>query len=159
MDKILTLFLLLFASSLCFSQEWVEKMNNPQTSNFFEIQKAFNQYWEGKTIEKGKGYKQFKRWEHRWENRIKPDGTFYEAGITSEEWQKYLSNHAAPRNVKADWKPLGPNFSPGGYAGLGRIASIAFHPTDLNIIWVGAAGGGLWKSTNGGTTWVTTTDT
>jgi hypothetical protein len=32
--------------------------------NFFEIQEAFNQYWDGKKIEKGKGYKQFRRWEY-----------------------------------------------------------------------------------------------
>ncbi len=159
MVRILTLFLLLSLSSKIFAQEWVEKMNNPQQANFYDIQKAFNSYWNGREIEKGQGYKQFKRWEHRWENRIKPDGTFYEAGKNSEEWQKYLSTHVADRNAKANWQPLGPNTSPGGYAGLGRIASIAFHPTNLNIIWAGSAGGGLWKTTNGGTSWQTTTDT
>jgi photosystem II stability/assembly factor-like uncharacterized protein len=32
----------------------------------------------------------------------------------------------------------------------GRILSIGFHPTDPNIMWVGSASGGLWKTTNGG---------
>lgn len=43
------------------------------------------------------------------------------------------------------WMPLGPkNFS-------GRILCLAFDPTNQNIMWAGAASGGLWKTTNGGT--------
>ncbi|MEY4204806.1 MAG: hypothetical protein RL013_2510, partial [Bacteroidota bacterium] len=45
-------------------------------ANFFDIQRSFNQYWEGKTPEKGKGYKAFKRWEQYWRYRVNPDGTF-----------------------------------------------------------------------------------
>ncbi len=45
----------------------------------------------------------------------------------------------------APWIDLGPkNFG-------GRILSIAFHPTDANIMYVGSASGGLWKTTTGGT--------
>jgi photosystem II stability/assembly factor-like uncharacterized protein len=40
----------------------------------------------------------------------------------------------------------------------GRINSIAFHPTDTNTIYIAAAGGGVWKTTNGGTNWSVTTD-
>ncbi len=32
----------------------------------------------------------------------------------------------------------------------GRVTDLAGHPTDPNTIYVGAAGGGVWKSTNGG---------
>ncbi len=32
----------------------------------------------------------------------------------------------------------------------GRVADIAVHPTDNNTIYVGTAGGGVWKSQNGG---------
>ncbi len=32
---------------------------NQNEYSFYEIQKAFNEYWEDKKIEKGKGYKQF----------------------------------------------------------------------------------------------------
>ncbi|HEX6182155.1 MAG TPA: hypothetical protein VFZ47_12970, partial [Chitinophagaceae bacterium] len=43
------------------------------------------------------------------------------------------------------WIPLAPkNFG-------GRILCLAFHPTNQNIMWVGSASGGLWKTTNGGT--------
>lgn len=32
----------------------------------------------------------------------------------------------------------------------GRTNSIAFHPTDTTIFYIAAAGGGIWKTTNGG---------
>ena len=41
----------------------------------------------------------------------------------------------------------------------GRITAIAAHPTDANTIYIAAAGGGVWKTTNGGTTWTPLTDT
>ena len=41
----------------------------------------------------------------------------------------------------------------------GRIAAVAAHPTDANTIYIAAAGGGVWKTTNGGTTWTPLTDT
>lgn len=35
----------------------------------------------------------------------------------------------------------------------GRVMSIAVHPNNVGIIYVGTASGGLWKTTNGGATW------
>ncbi len=36
----------------------------------------------------------------------------------------------------------------------GRIKSLAIHPSNGNIVWAGAANGGVWKTTNGGATWL-----
>ena len=41
----------------------------------------------------------------------------------------------------------------------GRITGVAAHPTDANTIWIATAGGGVWKTTNGGTNWTPLTDT
>jgi photosystem II stability/assembly factor-like uncharacterized protein len=59
------------------------------------------------------------------------------------------------------WTALGP--APLNSAGptgnvSGRIAAIAAHPTDANTIYVAPAGGGVWKTTNGGTNWTALTD-
>jgi photosystem II stability/assembly factor-like uncharacterized protein len=40
----------------------------------------------------------------------------------------------------------------------GRLAAVAAHPTDANTIYVAPAGGGVWKTTNGGTNWTALTD-
>jgi photosystem II stability/assembly factor-like uncharacterized protein len=42
------------------------------------------------------------------------------------------------------------NIGPAGMSG--RIAAVEVLPSDPNVIWVGAATGGVWKSENGGTT-------
>ncbi len=147
-------------SFVIFAQPWLS--SNIDTSkhlNFFEIQKSFNDYWDGRVIEKGKGWKQFKRWENYWEKRVSADGSFPPSGIILDEVQKYKRTHKKENRVlMANWTNTGPSTSPGGYAGIGRINSIGFHPTDNNIIYAGAAGGGLWQTINGGASWFTNTD-
>ena len=46
-------------------------MQDP-TANFYAVQTTFNNYWAGKTIEKGKGHKAFRRWEAFMEPRVYP---------------------------------------------------------------------------------------
>jgi hypothetical protein len=75
---------------------------------------------------------------------------------------------AAPATAEgagsATWTPLGPSpiqntgANSGTVNASGRIASIAVHPTNSQIIYIGAASGGVWKTTNGGTTWTALTD-
>lgn len=43
------------------------------------------------------------------------------------------------------------NIGPSGMSG--RVASIAAVPSNLNVVYVGSATGGLWKTTDGGLTW------
>ena len=46
-----------------------------------------------------------------------------------------------------NWEWLGP-----GNIG-GRLRAILIHPTNPNIIWVGSASGGIWKTIDGGASW------
>jgi len=58
------------------------------------------------------------------------------------------------------WEGIGPAPILGdrGYAQTGRIDSIAVHPVNANIIYVGAAEGGVWRTTNRGASWTPLTD-
>jgi hypothetical protein len=40
----------------------------------------------------------------------------------------------------------------------GRVTAIAVDPTNANIAYIGGAAGGVWKTTDGGTTWTPLTD-
>lgn len=56
------------------------------------------------------------------------------------------------------WTQIGPAPIPNGQtaptaAVSGRVISIAVHPTNPNIVYVGTAQGGLYRSTDGGTNW------
>jgi len=66
------------------------------------------------------------------------------------------------------WRPIGPQPSApaaGSLAGSsgntsGRVEVIAIDPTDAtgNTVFIGAAQGGVWKTTDGGVTWQSLTD-
>ena len=57
------------------------------------------------------------------------------------------------------WTLIGPSQIATSPTASGRTNTVAIDPTNINIIYVGAAAGGVWKTTNGGTTWTPLTDT
>lgn len=57
------------------------------------------------------------------------------------------------------WKPVGPSpIQDGGLESNGMVTSIATHPSDPDIVYIGTADGGVWKTGDGGTTWQTLLD-
>ncbi|MCG8410609.1 MAG: T9SS type A sorting domain-containing protein [Bacteroidales bacterium] len=170
---VLFLVIALFAN-LAYTQVWhddadISRRNRKKTTNnFYEIQRNFNGFWEGQNIDRGfryvdgakkkaVGWKQFKRWEWFWETRVDfLTGDFPQTNIWLE--QLNYTNINSEEADQSNWVSLGPSSSAGGYAGIGRINCITFHPTNNNIIWTGAPSGGLWKTTDGGTSWQILTD-
>jgi PKD repeat protein len=159
--KIFSILLLLFYQTKGFSQDWVEKMHDPNM-NFYETKAAFEAYWEGKTIEKGKGYSIFKRWENYVEPRVFPSGDLSLLGrsVTNySEWEADKLAAGVAKSLSGTWTSIGPFGSFGGNSGnAGRLNFVRFDPTNTNVIWVGAPDGGLWKSIDGGNSWTTNTD-
>ena len=159
MKSFTILFILI--PSFIIAQNWVDQMQDPD-NNFYDTQKTFNDFWENKTIEKGKGWKQFKRWENFIKPRVFPDG-IQSPDILMKEYNNLINSNASLIiNSTNVWSQVGPNNVPlqsdGVKRGIGRVNTIAFHPTDSNKIYIGAPSGGFWKSDNGGLTWSTTTD-
>ncbi len=56
------------------------------------------------------------------------------------------------------WAPRGPSAIPYYGRSAGRVRAIAIDPTNSNVIYVGAAQGGVWKTVDGGASWVPLTD-
>lgn len=143
------------------SQKYIQTKEETINKATIEKMKAeFDDYWDNKVVGKGQGYKQTLRWLNDWEMRLDENGELPAAGrnvLAVEEFKR--SNPTSLRNVNAfKWTNLGPSASSGGYSGLGRINSIGVHPTDEKTLYVGSAGGGLWKTTVGGKSWVPLTD-
>ncbi len=147
------------------AQPWMDLIPKEKQSqaNFYEIQQAFNTYWNGRQIVKHTGYKQFKRWETYMQNRVDETGF-----IPAEKYWKAMlqvsNDKKNARNDISNWQEFGPHYvpkiqnQPDKRTGIGRIDCIAFDPNDENIIWVGAPTGGLWKTSDGGQTWATFSD-
>lgn len=151
--------LLLFAiASPTLSAQNLTKAQTTE-SNFYSIRQQFNDYWKNQKREPGTGHSVFRRWEWFHETRLMPDGTFPPSNFNAMEWNKYRAQHPQKDGLSAaNWTSLGPNATFGGYNGIGRVNCIAVDPTNPNTLWVGTPAGGLWKSTNGGSSWSTNTD-
>ncbi len=80
-----------------------------------------------------------------------------------ERQEALLRDSLVPQAV---WTELGPNPIPNAQVetaptttASGRTVAIAVHPTDANIVYVGTAQGGLYRTLDGGTTWTRMTET
>lgn len=93
----------------------------------------------------------YKRAEWFWKQRVMPDGS-----LPDFEAQRVLYaqlQQQANKTTAATWQNISQTTSTSGYNGMGRLACVAFHPTDTNIIYVGANKGGIWRTTTGGNNW------
>jgi hypothetical protein len=119
--------------------DWVNRM-----SAFYET------YPELKT-QPGSGWKPFNRakwfYEQRMVNGEIPADGRWKAFLRKRELEGLSSKQAS-----AQWFSLGPtNLS-------GRILALEFDPNNPSTLYAGAASGGIWKSTDGGVTWVALDD-
>lgn len=149
-----------------YAQNW--KQNLPQGKEkytLYEYINAFNQYWAPYHVDKGYydvngvktkalGWKQFQRWVYENEGQINPVTGEFPSVTAQQMYEEYLDQTDNPKSpLDANWTLVGPSSSGSGYAGLGRLNCIAFHPSNTNIYWVGAAAGGIWATSNNGSSW------
>ncbi|MBN1888310.1 MAG: hypothetical protein JW850_09980 [Thermoflexales bacterium] len=121
--------------------------------------------------EGGGGYSARADW--YWRQRAYPlDSIPVAANLKTFQRAKQMqeAQAASALSVAQSWQSLGPAPVQAGLIGLygsgerwttevsGRTKVIAFDPTNSNTIYIGTATGGVWKSTNGGTSWTPLTD-
>ncbi|RLD52017.1 MAG: hypothetical protein DRI94_04395 [Bacteroidetes bacterium] len=154
------------------AQEWRNFLPEKKITDisFFEYQKAFNLYWDNKNVKDGKcinekgetekayGWNQFRRWENYWETRVDKKTGMFPYELRHKAFADFQIQKSVQKDYLQAWNQLGPNITIGGYNGLGRLNTIAFHPTDANTFWVGAPAGGLWLTETGGDSWIALTD-
>jgi hypothetical protein len=74
-----------------------------------------------------------------------------------------IKRRAKPRDVttnSSNWTLIGPQPTDqdSNYPTAGRVNAIAIDPRNNNVVYIGAAEGGVWKTTDGGVTWTPLTD-
>lgn len=144
------------------AQNLLEVIDNTSEKDFYQIKQDYNRLWKDGNPGKGKGYKPYKRLEYFWDQRLKPGEAFPNAAELYKEWDKFYTvskdrNKVLEANV---WEPLGPTIRPSKNAnysqvGTGRVSCLTIDPNDNDVIWAGAATGGVWKSIDGGRNWLT----
>lgn len=139
----------------------------PARGSFFEMKREFSASRQYGMIEKSKGWKYYKRWESEQEMHTMGNGMpanpelFFEgldeAIALKSKSPEFLTSTASP------WVSMGPHAvppsdSPFMQHGIGRINTIAFHPSLPGTYWVGVAQGGIWKTADNGNSWFPQTD-
>ena len=122
-------------------------------ANYYETVAEAEKYFETRDKGKHTGYKQFKRWEWQSQFLVNSKGEFK----TAKQIKQIIAKCDANKSVGGTWTEVGPlDFGDNAGAvtlGSGRLNTIAFHPTDADIIYVGAPNGGVWKTTDHGDNW------
>lgn len=174
MKKITLLFIILCCQFSVSGQIDYKQKSVTPGANYFEIVNSTRSYYQqlktSKSVfakESQRQEKQFERWAYFWKDRIDSNGNFpsevqgyFNAGILDSR-----GRIIAPKMQKTQaesWVNIGPQNNPvaNGYPNppqMGRLNTFLRikHPTDrnLDVLFVGAPDGGVWKSTDNGATW------
>jgi len=132
--------------------------------SFLPIYAQYQSVWD-QVPESVRSRNSFKRYEWYYRNRLDEQGKYPKEFIQSQrdieasriELSKILNKGTT---VSDTWTNIGPvgidmssSFIPYWGTVSGRIRGLDVHPTDANTVYIGAASGGIWKTTDGGTTW------
>lgn len=144
-----------------------------QGANYYDIERAFNQENAGKverfkremqkeaTKTKAKHAGKYEREMeglanfYRWQHFVSPRVSEFNGDMTAmnEGMMRGIAQHSRATSAKAaNWTLVGPQSVPTN-GGNGRVNAVRVHPTNASILFACAPAGGLWKSTNGGTSW------
>lgn len=99
----------------------------------------------------------------------KPFNPFLRQGAIHQMDEQINRLNSLPESARKDqllapWSAIGPAPIPNGQtetistAVSGRVTTIAVDPTNPNVVYVGAAQGGVYRSTDGGATWTALLD-
>ncbi len=165
--------LLLLISPNVYSQEWVKQMNDPEV-NFYKVQESFNKYykehlkkedsffkklfrWTREAEQETPGLEVFRRWEDFMAPRVYPTGKRIQPDhLWNEFYRSRRGSGQTTVQSSGNWTSLGPdNWITNSYnPGIGRVNVVAVDPVNPSVIYIGSPAGGIWKSMDGGSTWM-----
>lgn len=159
------IFSLVFSSLITVS---VVAQDHPMWTDFmhsdisvFDFISEMNSAWPERPTQRGQGYKPLERFKWLMETHADENGKMLNGRETLELWTA-LKNYSGQRSVSGNWQPLGPILDDvttrENIEGVGRVSCIAFHPTNDQLMLAGTPAGGVWRSTDGGNSWSTSTD-
>ena len=160
--QITGLFILMLAP--LHSQNYLEMIDSGEYT-VAEIKSEAERYFSGRDLGQGSGYFPYQRWLHMAQRLQDEHGYLPNTLQRIEEIQNYdayLNESAGSRaNLFDYWEELGPtywNATTHWSPGVGRVTAISVQEDNEQHIIVGGETGGVWRTYNGGETWVPLTD-
>lgn len=165
MKQLVTIIGALLLLNTLSAQEWVNMQNDGKS--FSEIKSSMEKKFNGKSTLKSnsnydRAYKKYARWEYFWRYQLDSNGNFVNPSQVLESWNQTinLEKKNNKKMLSSNWafvgQPTIPTATAVTYAGMGRVNTFVFHPSNVNTMWCGTPNGGLWKTSNGGVNWTPT---
>ena len=154
-----------FDQQTAYSQAFEKILTQSDYSgSFFNLSNKTNRFYDTATGSNRSGYKQWKRFEWFAAHHLSEDGKFenylQKNATALQSFNQLKTNSAnALNSTTGNWINIGHASASGGSssANQGRVNTVAFDPVNGDVVYIGAAGGGIWKTTNGGASWVNLT--
>lgn len=124
-----------------------------------EVEQIAKIYFDKVGRGENSGYKLYERWLDWATRSMDQNGFTITSKQVTEETDKFNASNSNNKQMvpPGNWMELGPKkwtLTSSWSAGLGRVVAIAIEPINQQLMYVGSPGGGLWKSTDAGLTWV-----
>ncbi|KAA1247637.1 RICIN domain-containing protein [Aquimarina sp. RZ0] len=159
-----------FISLMAQEKDWIQSAQQ-SGANFYEIRNEISKRFEEKkknkqveVISKSNNIKiigendfvKFRRWEWYMSQRVHQDGTFPSSLELQQGYDDFVNKEQSitAKAAGATWTNISRTSNDGGYWSMGRTTDIGFHPSNANIFWVCGQKGGVWKTTDGGSTYI-----
>ncbi len=165
----IVLLLITITAMRSFGQNHLDIIRSaPADATFVQVAEQVDQFFRNNPDIKGQ--KQWERWKWYAQRHLDTDGkvanitertmnALQQLNISTTQFGPLESTGGNTARLNGDWNPIGPvAIAAPAQNYLGRVNCVAFHPTSSSTIFAGTPGGGLWKSTNNGTSWVPLTD-
>jgi photosystem II stability/assembly factor-like uncharacterized protein len=167
MKKRIAAFLFMIFSTTIPAQDLMEEIRVNPGDNFFQICEKADVFFAERNAQptvanettvpfSDNEYEAYQRWKWYWQTRVNAAGEFPDVAAMKAE--RDAMQQSSRSMVSGNWTSISQTTTTGGYNGMGRTTCIAFDPVNANTFYVGAPIGGLWKTTDGGQTWVALTD-
>lgn len=166
----LLFFVLLFATNSNAQQDSILRQQLRGKQHFTDVMNTVMAYYKDPETITRLGERTVNRYLKKWSryawymsSRLGPSGEF--VNINQKLFDAVRSQKGNGNTNKTNqsgfiesaggnWSIVGPTNTTNG---IGRVDRLAFHPSNPNIVYAGAAGGGLWRTTDAGANWTNLT--
>ena len=153
---ILSITFLIIISNKNQAQDFIFKLMERADLKVDDAAAIAQHYFDSAGTNRSTGYIHFQRWLYERRFHLDDNGYFIDPKTEWDTWQQ--TSPPTPNSITTNsWTELGPwgwTYTSGWNPGTGRLTDVAIHPADTTKIYVTSPGGGIWKSTNSGNTWI-----